>query len=262
MSIYEIESLSSVKKQHVRSWMVELLDQSISTKTINRKLSSLRSLFKFLRKKEIVKINPMISIVAPKIPKRLPQIVNDDVIQEALNGEYIIENISNLRTDLMINLLYQTGIRRQELIDIKDLDINYKRSEIKVLGKGNKERIIPVSKKLLNKIDRYKEIRNKEVNRVDGHYLLLTNKGNKLYPKFVYNVVTKYIANISTIKKNSPHMLRHSFATHLLNNGADINAIKELLGHSSLSSTQVYTHNSINKLKEVYKKAHPRSKTV
>lgn len=256
---FELEQWDSIKKQHIRSWMVILLEQSIGTKSISRKLSSLRSLFKFLRKKEFVKINPMIGIVAPKIPKRLPKVIEDDVIQNALNGEYIIEDLNILRIDLIINLLYQTGMRRQELIDLKDQDINYERSELKVLGKGNKERLIPVSKELLSKIDKYKEFRNKELTKLDTRHLLVTDRGFQLYPKFVYNTVNRFISGISTINKKSPHILRHSFATHLLNNGADINAIKELLGHASLSSTQVYTHNSINKLKEVYKRAHPRS---
>lgn len=201
----------------------------------------------------------MFGIVAPKIPKRLPQFISEYDLKSSNQLIDTEDNFSTLRKQLIINIFYQTGIRREELINILDSDINAFRSEIKIVGKGNKERLIPITNKLICEIEYYKTVRDYELNKKFDANLFLTNKGVKLYPKFVYNLVKNYISAISTVSKKSPHVLRHSFATHLLNNGADINAIKELLGHTSLSATQVYTHNSIDKLKEVYSKAHPRS---
>lgn len=242
--------------------MVHLLEDDIQAKSMNRKLSSLRSFFKYLRKKEVITSNIVFGIVSPKVPKRLPSYISE---QDISKGNAIIDmnnDLKSLRTELIINLFYETGIRREELINIVDTDINEIRQEIRVVGKGNKERIIPLSTETIAKINVYKAARLDRFGELQHGTLFVTDKGVKLYPKFVYNLVTNYLSKISTVSKNSPHVLRHSFATHLLNNGADINAIKELLGHASLSATQVYTHNSIAKLKEIYLKSHPRSEKL
>jgi integrase/recombinase XerC len=252
-------SLKKISHNFVRSWLAGLKDQGLTSKSINRKISTLKSFFKYHLKTGSVDVTPMANVISPKISKRLPVFVKEadtKNLVEALNQS--TEDWKGLNAKMIITLFYETGMRLSELIMLKDPQVDFSRSQIKVLGKGNKERIIPVNKSTLAAIKNYQELKRKNFE-VAGDFLLVTNKGKKLYPKYAYLLVNHYLGQASTLDKKSPHVLRHTFATHLMNNGADLNAVKELLGHSSLASTQVYTHNTIEKLKDVHKKAHPKA---
>ncbi|KRO66556.1 MAG: integrase [Cryomorphaceae bacterium BACL11 MAG-121128-bin16] len=251
---YKITSeLSEVNFQIVRSWIASLLEQGVTPRSVNRKISTLKTYFKFLIREGVIQESPMLKVVAPKSKKRLPLFVEEDQIESLLNGVEFDDGFIGERDKLIIELFYVTGIRLSELINIKISDLNFDNNLVKVLGKRNKERLIPLSTRIVKElqffIEKYK---------IDN-YLFTNLGGTKVYTKLVYRIVNKYIGKISSINKKSPHILRHTFATHMLNNGADINAIKELLGHANLSATQVYTHNTIEKLKSVYKQAHPRA---
>ena len=251
---YKITSeLSEVNFQIVRSWIASLLEQGVIPRSVNRKISTLKTYFKFLIREGVIQESPMLKVVAPKSKKRLPLFVEEDQIESLLNGVEFDDGFIGERDKLIIELFYVTGIRLSELINIKISDLNFDNNLVKVLGKRNKERLIPLSARIVKElqffIEKYK---------IDN-YLFTNLGGTKVYTKLVYRVVNKYIGKISSINKKSPHILRHTFATHMLNHGADINAIKELLGHANLSATQVYTHNTIEKLKSVYKQAHPRA---
>ena len=257
--VYNSPDLTDLSHQHLRSWMVQLHESGKSARTINRKISSIRSFFNFLKREGHISKNPAARLITPKIGKRLPVFVQEKNLARLFDA-FVPEKFEDYRDHLILEVLYNTGMRRSELIGLKDKSINFSRQEVKVLGKGNKERLIPLSDDLLKKINRYLELRNEYFN--DKYllsYLFVTNKGKKLYPKLVYNIAIKFISSVSSIERRSPHTLRHSFATHLMNGGADLNAVKELLGHANLAATQVYTHNSIEKLKEVYRIAHPHA---
>ncbi len=256
---YELTDEKLVKHTHIRSWMVQLMEENISPRSINRKLSTLRSYFNYLRKLSLIDNNPLLKIISPKVGKRLPEYVKEDQLEQ-LFDTIDIGDFEDYRNRLIVELIYVTGMRRTELINLKDSDIQKSVGAIKVLGKGNKERIIPLAPQIFDKFERYKDLRSAYFEDLSAFpSFFVTNKGKILYPKFVYNVVKKYLSSVTTMKKRSPHILRHSFATHLMNQGADLNAVKELLGHANLAATQVYTHNSIEKLREVYRKAHPKS---
>ncbi len=254
---YELEEPESVKHTFIRSWMVHLIERGIGAKTINRKISALRAYFNFLVKTERISANPTAKVISPKIPKRLPKFLQESEMEALLAPEHFEDNPFGHRDRMILLLLYHTGVRRAELIDLKYTDIDLQRMNLKVLGKGGKERIIPFGTNLLREMERYTKIRNHTWGTAIP-YFCLSDKGNKLTPKIVYNIVRKHLARVSTISMKSPHLLRHSFATHLSNNGADLNAVKELLGHANLAATQIYTHNSIERLKEVYRLAHPK----
>lgn len=243
---------------HVRSWLVHLMKSQYTAKSINRKLSCLKSFYKFQQKLGTISSNPASGISGPKLAKRLPQVLRVKEIESMMGMIGEGDTFQDQRDFLLVNILYQTGLRREELINLKESDVNMSRRQLKVLGKGNKERLVPISQSLIDMIVRFMELKAEHFNK-KTEYLLVTNKGNMLYPKFVYNTVHAWISKVSTINKKSPHILRHSFATHLADNGAELNAIKELLGHSSLAATQIYMHNSIQRLKDVYGKAHPRA---
>jgi len=248
-----IHEINEISFQIIRTWIASLLEKGINPRSVNRKISTLKTYFKFLiREGELIE-NPMMKVVAPKSKKRLPVFIEEDQIASLLNEVQFEEGFVGQRNKLIIELFYVTGIRLSELISIKISDVDFNNQSIKVLGKRNKERIIPLSSNVLNNLNIFIE------NNKQNKYLFTNLKGGKLYNKLVYRLVNKYIGEISSVNKKSPHILRHTFATHMLNNGADINAIKELLGHSNLSATQVYTHNTIEKLKTVYKQAHPRA---
>ncbi len=252
--------LLNVTHQHVRSWMVELMDHGNEAKTINRKISSLRSFYKFLQRNEMILINPMTQVRAPKIPKRLPVVITEQKMDTLLDGGFdFSDDFAGLRDRLIIELLYGTGIRLAELVGIRDDDVDVYEQQIRVLGKRNKQRIIPVHASLSKLITDYKFQKLSQGFDNKGSTLIVTDDGRNVYPKFIYRKVRAVLSTISTHDKRSPHILRHSFATSLLNRGADLNAIKELLGHSSLAATQVYTHNSVEKLKSIYKQAHPKA---
>ncbi|UEG49017.1 tyrosine-type recombinase/integrase [Ferruginibacter lapsinanis] len=251
--------IASIHSSFIRSWLAGLKDQAMESKTINRKISSLKSFFKYQLKKGIVKVSPMTTIISQKVSKRLPQYVEENDIATLFNYVEFPDNWAGRTDRLLLQLFYNTGMRQAELVSLKESNIDKSNSSLKVLGKGNKERVLPVSNELMQSILFYIEAKRTEFEVFDKEVLLINNKGVKLYPKYVYNSVKKYLTEVTTIDKKSPHVLRHSFATHLMNNGADLNAVKELLGHSSLAATQVYTHNTIEKLKDVYKKAHPKA---
>ena len=248
-----IDEINEISFQIIRTWIASLLEKGINPRSVNRKISTLKTYFKFLiREGELIE-NPMTKVVAPKSKKRLPVVIEEDQIASLLNEVEFEIGFVGQRNKLIIELFYVTGIRLSELINIKISDVDLNNQSIKVLGKRNKERIIPLSSNVVNDLNNF--IENNQQNK----YLFTNLDGNKLYTKLVYRLVNKYIGEISSVNKKSPHILRHTFATHMLNNGADINAIKELLGHANLSATQVYTHNTIEKLKTVYKQAHPRA---
>lgn len=256
---YEIKEITLVHHQHIRSWMVDLMNRKTTPRSINRKLSTLKSYFKFLLKKGELNKNPMQKIIAPKMGSRLPVFVEQNAARQLFDEVEFEEGFCGMRDKLILEIFYATGMRRAELINLKHSSVDLKKNQFKVLGKGNKERIIPFENHLKKQIEHYNSEKNKTFEKLNHDFLLVTDDGEKMYPQFVYRLVKKYLALITTIEKKSPHVLRHTFATHLLNNGAEINAIKDLLGHSSLAATQVYTHNTIDKLKEIYKQAHPKA---
>lgn len=250
-------TLKEISSSAIRSWLASLKEEGLNSRSINRKISTLKSFFKYQIRLGELEHTPMSTIISPKAGKRLPSFVSEpdlDKLRSAL--EAASEDWTGLNARMLLNLFYATGMRLSELIGLKEKQIDFSKQVIKILGKGNKERIVPVSDELISMIQTYQQSKRAAFEQqVD--YLLVTEKGKKLYPKYAYLLVKKYLSEIKTLERKSPHVLRHSFATHLTNNGASLNAVKELLGHSSLASTQVYTHNSIEKLKEVYKKAHP-----
>jgi integrase/recombinase XerC len=243
----------------IRSWIVSLISDGLEPRSINRKISSLKSLYKFLIKEGAIEQNPTLKVQSPKVSKKLPAFVEDVKLNELLDRDYFTDDFSGRRDKLIIELLFGTGIRLSELVglEINKLDLEVK--TVKVLGKRNKERILPVTITLTNLLTEYLTMRGKVVTNNNLQALFVTDKGDAIYPKFVYRVVHKYLSLITTQDQKSPHILRHTFATALLNKGADINAIKELLGHASLAATQVYTHNSIERIKSIYKQAHPKA---
>ena len=242
----------------IRSWLAKLKQGGMSSKTINRKISCLKSFFKYQLKQGLIQVSPMAKIVSPKNGKRIPVFVKEDDVKEITKTlNTATEDWRSLNRKMLISIFYATGMRLSELINLKERQIDYSRSEVKVVGKGNKERIIPISRGLAKEMQEYCVLKRKEFGHSDT--LLVTERGKKLYPKYAYLQVKQVLSKASTLDKKSPHVLRHSFATHLMNGGADLNAVKELLGHSSLAATQVYTHTTIEKLKDVHKKAHPKA---
>ncbi|HQY17111.1 MAG TPA: tyrosine-type recombinase/integrase [Ferruginibacter sp.] len=253
-------AMADIKPPFIRSWLAKLKSaEDCSAKTINRKISSLRSFFKFHLKQAVITANPMASIVGPKIPKKLPAFIKENDLETLFRHVEFPDNWTGRTEKLVLTLLYHTGMRKSELINLKDHHIDKSRNAIKVLGKGNKERIIPLSPALTDTLQDYVKSKSLYINYPVDDTLFVTTKGKKLCPRQLYSIAKHYLSLITTIDKKSPHILRHSFATHLMNSGADLNAVKELLGHSSLASTQVYTHNTIEKLKDVFKKAHPKA---
>jgi integrase/recombinase XerC len=251
--------LAAIKTTFIRSWLAELKEKGLESKSINRKISTLKSFFKYQLRQQTITVSPMTAIISPKVNKRLPQFVDKKDVTTLLTHVEFPDTWAGKTDQLILHLFYNTGMRQAELTGLKETDISKSNGTIKVLGKGNKERIIPVSNQLLQKMQDYMEDKRKALEVFDKTILLVTASGKKLYPRYVYSTVNKYLAMVTTIEKKSPHVLRHSFATHLMNNGADLNAVKELLGHSSLAATQIYTHNTIEKLKDIHKKAHPKA---
>lgn len=256
---YEIDVLE-VKPTHVRSFMVFLIEDNSSESTINRKISTLRSFYKFLLREEKIIKNPMQIVKAPKIPKRLPVFIETEKINQLLDTDGIFDDgFNSTRDHLVIELLFGAGMRLSELIQLKETDVDFYGGTLKVLGKRNKERIIPINKQLINQLNSYLQLKKLQNFNNNLFNLIVTNTGAAAYPKLIYRIVSSNLKLVSTSDKKSPHVLRHSYATSLLNAGADLNAIKELLGHASLAATQVYTHNSIERLKTIYKQAHPKA---
>lgn len=253
-NVYDGVSLTSVEMIHVRSYMVELLELHLAKSSVARKISTIKSLYKFLKKEQIINSSPVQLLETPKIDKRLPTFIKEDEIASLFEEFKFEDSFTGKRDKLILVLLYQTGIRLSEIIGLNNKDV--RAQEIKVLGKRNKERIIPLSSITNSLVIEYMKIKNDLFQ--ESKPFFITDKGNKLYEKFVYRKVNYYLSKVSSKQKKSPHILRHTFATHMLNNGADLNAIKEILGHENLSATQVYTHNTFQKLKSIHKQSHPR----
>ena len=256
---HDSENVTNVGYSEIRQWIVELVDSDISNRTINRKVSSLNTYYKFLLKTEDIQINPLKQHKALKVGKKVQLPFSEQELRTVLENSIEVIDFETARDQLIIELFYATGIRRIELVDLKLLDVDKSNNQIKVLGKRKKERYIPLIESLSKSLNRYLDYRNNLAVIENHNVLFLTKKGLKIYEKLVYRIINRYFSEASTKAKCSPHVLRHSFATHLLNQGADLNAVKELLGHTSLAATQVYTHNSITELKKVYAKSHPRN---
>lgn len=252
--------LEDISATFIRSWLASLKDEDVTSRTINRKISTLKSFFKFQLKQGRIENSPMGNIISPKISKRLPVFIKEKDLADltkSLNAN--TEDWDGMNTRMLITVFYSTGMRLSELINLKERQVDFSRKQIKILGKGNKERIIPAGAELLEMIREYMNEKRRLFDKTDDA-LLVNVKGKKLYAKYAYNLVKNILTEeVKTLDKKSPHVLRHTFATHLMNNGANLDAVKELLGHASLASTQVYTHNTIEKLKNVYKKAHPKA---
>ena len=243
----------------IRLWIVSMLEKDVTPRSVNRKLSTLKTFSRFLIRQGIITVNPLNKVLKPKISKRIPAFVDEDKLNEFLDNYEFGEDYGGKRNQLIIELLYQTGMRRSELTGLKMSSVNFEESHLRVLGKRNKERLIPINNDLSRRLKEYLSLRKEFFPMATNEFLLLTSKAQPVYPKMVYRIITDFLQLVTTLEKKSPHVLRHSFATHLLNRGADLNAIKELLGHANLSATQVYTHNSFEKLKDIYKQAHPRA---
>ena len=243
----------------VRSWIVSLIENGYAPVSIHRKISSLRVFYKYLRREGIVSNDPLEKVVLPKIRKRLPVFVEEGSLDKLLDEYDFGDDFDGIRNRIIIEMLYLTGMRRGELTGLRDNDVDIRGAAVKVTGKRNKQRIIPLLKHFTVKLEKYVSMRNEEFPDKRPEWFIVGNKGNKLYDKYVYNTVRKYLSMVTTIEKRGPHILRHTFATHMLNNGADLNSIKEFLGHANLSATQIYTHNSFEKLRKIYKQAHPRA---
>jgi integrase/recombinase XerC len=253
------EDPAAITSHNIRAWIVSLMDKGITSVTVHRKISCLRVFFRYLRKEGIVRIDPLEKVVLPKRKKNLPVFIGEKELDKLLDNYSFGDDFPGIRNRTIIEMLYLTGMRRAELIGLKDMDVDLRGATVKVTGKRNKQRIIPLTKPFIARLEEYLKVRNEAVHPVDGSWFFKTDKGNKLYDKYVYNTVRKYLAIVTTIDKKSPHVLRHTFATHMLNRGAGLNTIKEFLGHANLSATQIYTHNTFEKLKKIYKQAHPRA---
>jgi integrase/recombinase XerC len=258
VSYGEEVKLPHIKVTFIRTWLASLKEQGLTAKSLNRKISTLKSFFKFHLRRGTVLADPMVTLITPKIHKRLPAFVNEKDIDRLFNEVPFPDDWVGRTERLILMLLYQTGMRLSELIQLKPAQVDIFNHKLRILGKGNKERIVPCSKELSAALKSYLDLKKTELPDAAKGVVLVDDKGKPLHPRWVYNVVTKYLAQVTTLEKKSPHVLRHTFATHLVNNGAELNAVKDLLGHSSLAATQVYTHNTIERLKEVYKKAHPK----
>lgn len=254
------QNLVTVNSKTIRNWIISLVDCGLTNRSVNRKITSLKTFYRYLLRKQLIQSNPASKVIVPGIEKRLPEFVSQKNINLYLDSlEGIEKDFSLFRDVLILEVFYDTGIRLSELIGIRELDIDFQNLNIRVTGKRNKQRIIPVSIMLSKALKRYIQKKNEFLEGLNSKYLFVNDKGAKLYPMYVYRLIRQHLSAVTTASKKSPHILRHSFATHMLNNGADINSIKEILGHANLAATQVYTHTTFEKLKEIYKQAHPRA---
>lgn len=258
---YDINQVSQISHTHIRSWIVEMLSHGISSVSVNRKISALRSFYKWLKRCGVVDISPMSKISAPKMPKRLPVVVQELNMQKLSEKPILVsENPDDayafVRDNFIIVLLYSIGIRRAELVGLKVSDFDFFRKEVRIVGKGNKVRSIPLTDNLVEQLKLYIDVRRQH-DKYGEDALFLTDRGKPIYPRLVHEIVSRQLSSLTSLSKKSPHVLRHTFATHMLDKGADLNGIKEILGHANLAATQIYTHSSIQKLKDVYSKAHP-----
>ncbi|RKD17517.1 integrase [Pelobium manganitolerans] len=253
------QTFSQASHKDIRLWIISLMDDGLDARSVNRKMSSLRAFYKFGLRENLLSVNPTLKVQSPKMSKKLPVFVSDDKMDALLDSDIFSDDFNGCRDKLIIELLFATGIRLNELLTLQQRDVLLNEGTIKVLGKRNKQRIVPLTDVAVSAIKAYLIVKERVQPVEETGLLLVTDKGKPAYAKLVYRVVNNYLKIISTQNKKSPHILRHSFATSLLNKGADINAIKDLLGHASLAATQVYTHNSIERLKSIYKQAHPKA---
>ena len=245
--------------KQIRAWAVSLVESGTANRSVNRKLATLRSFFGFLVKRKALVVNPMTRVLTLKTPKNLPQFVEEKTLQVLFDEVTFTEDFAGLRDRVVLELLYGTGVRLSELLGLRFKDVDFYEQNILVMGKRSKERLIPIHRNLAQLVQTYQTLKQQTFPNQTFETLIVTDKGEAAYPIMVQRLVKKYLSVVTSLKQKSPHVLRHTFATHLLNNGADLNAIKDLLGHSSLAATQVYTHNSIEKLKKIYKQAHPKA---
>jgi len=252
-------SIRNVEAKLIRNWIVGLMDSGVSSRSVNRKISTLKTFFKFLKREGVADENPMPKIITPKSNKTLPHFIPENSINQFLDNNCFGDDAQAKRNKLIMELFYSTGIRVAELISIKLNQIDVARSVILITGKRNKQRFVPLTAIVKQVIDDYLQVRCELLGNQQSDFLFITNRGEALYPRLVYRLVNGYLNLVTTDEKKSPHVLRHTFATHMLNNGAELNTIKELLGHTNLSATEIYTHNTFEKLKRVYKQAHPRA---
>lgn len=257
---FGVKEPGGVTHHFIRSWLAALREEGLTARTLNRKISTLKSFYKFSLKRGDIMQSPMTRVISPKQGKKLPSFVREEdtaALIEAL--ERVTEDWKSLNAKLLINFLYSTGMRISELLNLRPEQLDLEKGQVRVLGKGRKERIIPISRHLAGMAGNYLQEKKKQFESPDEKVFLVTEKGKKIYPRYAWLLVNTYLGQTSTLDKKSPHVLRHTFATHLMNHGAGLNAVKELLGHSSLAATQVYTHNSIEKLKDIHKNAHPKA---
>lgn len=255
---YQLNDVTKAGHQHIRSWLVYLIEEGISTRSVLRKLSTLKSFYKYLLRNGRIDLNPTLVVVPPKTPSRNPEFIDEENMNDLFEKVDFSNDFSGVRDKLILEVFYATGIRLSELIEIQEADISFHNNTLKVLGKRNKERIIPFTKRMKEPLLIYLQMKNKNGFEAEKR-LFVTDRGKKMYPRLVYRIVNKYLGLVTTLTKKSPHILRHTFATHMLNRGADLNAIKEFLGHANLAATQIYTHNTVEKLKKIYQQAHPRA---
>ena len=257
-SMYQVSAMPEITHSMIRSWVVSLMEQHLTPRSVNRKISALKTYCRFLLRNGELKKNPMLKVLSPKTSKRLPVYVEQQQMQRLFDGVAFSDDFAGQRDRLLLELFYATGMRLSELVNLKEGDIDFGSSSVKVLGKRNKERIVPLTPLVLRAIKTYLEEKRKNGWAGEAR-LFVTDAGKPVYARMVYRIVKRALGQVTTLEKKSPHVLRHTFATHMLNNGADINSIKDILGHANLSATQVYTHNNVEKLKSVYKQAHPRA---
>lgn len=255
---YELRDIQEVSHTHIRSWVVFMIEKGLSNHSINRKISCLKAFYKYLKRVGDIEVNPMSKVIAPKAGSRLPVFVEEKNMEALFSPAWFAPTFEGRRDALIIELFYNTGMRLSELIGLRESAVDLQQKQLKVLGKRNKERIVPMNETLVAITEEYLALKKEQAFSNSCGCLIVKIDGGRLYEKLVYRIVNHYLSKVTTLKKKSPHILRHTFATHMLNKGADLGAIKEILGHSSLAATQLYTHNSIEKLKEVHRKAHPK----
>mgnify|MGYP005748030465 FL=1 len=257
---FELNDLESCTHAELRAWIIDLVEQGLSATTVNRKLATLRSYYKFLMRSQVISKDPTYKLKSLKTPKKLPEFVQEDSISSVLEEDVYADTFEGQRDKMIMEFLYLTGVRLSELIGLKWKDLNLIDDQVKVLGKRQKERIIPITKSLKQNIISYQKVFEERFSKIEGNaYFIMSNKGEQSYPMMIYRTVRQYLDLFAQNSRRSPHLLRHTFATHLLNKGADLNAVKDLLGHANLAATQVYTHNTMEKLKAVFEQAHPKA---
>ncbi|MBC6367644.1 tyrosine-type recombinase/integrase [Algoriphagus sp. AK58] len=257
---FSIKDLGECSHSELRAWIIDLVEQGLSPTTVNRKLATLRSFYKFLMRSKIIQKDPTYKLKSLKTPKKLPEFLQESTIESVLEEEVYESTFEGQRDRMVMEFLYLTGVRLSELTALKWRDLNLHEERVKVMGKRQKERIIPITMRLQRNILSYKKVFEERFSKIEGNeYFIISNKGEKSYPMMIYRIVRQYLDLFAQNTKRSPHLLRHTFATHLLNKGADLNAVKDLLGHANLAATQVYTHNTIEKLKAVFEQAHPKA---